>query len=1030
MIFSFGNLVTILAVLLILAIYRQFDRNNRSLEKVKRYADHIIANLGKQIEEKTREFKDLSIELQVGLKTGKEILARVHRHDEELAGKAENLAALRERLDGYDKALNGLAGMTDRVEENLKRIHSESLFVDQVGKRLQAATDQMQKLEREIPQIEEKFSQVNARHLRAASGQIVKETETRLAEISSSVEGSEGKVKDFSAYITRLEARRDNLEKESIAALKKAFEEFELEAKSRRAALVSQFVASLNKLLNEAEGKGKSFQSAIAASVDKAEQKLAAQNKLLADTARRGETLEAEVFSGLKERIAAGSRQTAAQCESLKQELERVRATEKELKEAMEGLRQGSERIKEDALNRIARSAEELQVKVMSGVEQKLESYEQEMTYRFGKLEEVNVDIEGMEAGLRDLMGKVETRSKEDFAAFDAKLKEQRSGEQERVKQEYAALSTEMRALEEELVALKSRAYQNVSEQLQVFEDEFFADLKERNLAMDAKVRTWQESMVQRLDEISGREVGAREALEKTYAEALRTDLEQLKHTLLEDMKRVETRLTGFEGTIQERLSETEKNIETFSRSSTVRFQQLGEEAMKTFNLELTRMRENVNTRMREMSKEVQVQIEALTAGFAAQRNDLLVASQEERQELRQELKAIAGGMEELQGEVQTRSKAVLEDLQKKLDSFNLEFSRSTREMQEEMSGRLKAIRLTLSEVEARADAQQEELFKTIDERQRSVGTQLEDIDKRIKKFTDQTKLFERADNLKLALEAQVTEMKREIEKVQGRVREVQEIDTRITTSQRVADDVSGKLSKIVNERRRIEDMDADFKKLLSISRDLDMRIETVHSSQDTLQEIQAKIRELESLEKLIETRYERLEKKKEIIETTTTGVDKNFQVLDSLEKNLGAIEGELATFGRQIDVLRRDVETLSADKAQVKAVVEKIGEMDGILSTLEERMQKLDTAREWIAKTETRFEKVGKQAQEQVKLLEGILKQERKQSKSERGAPPMDKREIVTKLAHQGWSPPEIARTTNLSRGEVELILELAPKR
>jgi DNA repair exonuclease SbcCD ATPase subunit len=1030
MIFSFGNLVTILAVLLILVIYRQLDRNNRSLEKVKRFSDHIIANLGKQVEEKTREIKDLSVDLQAGLKTGKEILARVNRHDEQLADKAKNLVGLQERLDGYDKTLNELAGMTDRVEENLKRIRSESLFVDQVGKRLQATSVQLVKLEREIPQLQEKFSQYNLSHLKAASNQVVKETESRITEMRSSVDGSEEKVKDFSVYITRLESRRDNLEKESIAALKKVFEEFELESKSRRAILVNQFVGSLNKLLSEAESKGKLFQNAITASVGKAEQKLSAQNKLLSETAQRAENLEAEVFSSLKERIAANSRQLASQCESQKQELERAKAIEKELKQTMAGLKQESERIKTDALSRIAGAAEELQVKVMSAVEQKLENYEKDMTYRFAKLEEVNVDIEGMEAGLRDLMGKVRTRIEDDFQAFDAKLAEQRSGEQERIKQGYAALSTEMRTLEEELVALKSRAYQNVSEQLQVFEDEFFADLKERNLAMDEKVQTWQESMAHRLKDISSREVQERETLEKAYAETLKSQLEQLKHSALEDIKRVEIRLAGFEKTIAERLSETEKNIETSSQGNTLRLQQISEEAMKTYNLELTRLRENVNTRMRDLSKEAQTQIEALTAGFAAQKDNLLVSTQEERKELRQELKTIAEGMEALHNDLRTRGKSSLEDFQKKLAAFTLEYTQKTREMQEEMSSRAKDIRTYLGEVEAKADAQQEEVFGTIEEKQRVFGVQLEDIDKRIKKFTVQTKLFERADSLKLGLETQVTEMKREIEKVQGRVQEVQEIGARITANQKIADDISGKLGKIVNERRRIEDIDADFKKLLSISRDLEMRIESVHSSQDTLQQIQSKIRELADLEKLIENRYERLEKKKEIIETTTSGVDKNFQVLDTLEKNLGAIEGELESFGKQVGGLRKDIETLSTDKVQVKAVVDKIEQMDGILLNLEERMKKLDTAREWIAKTETRFEKVGKQAQEQVKLLESILKQERKQSKTERGAPPMDKRDIVTKLARQGWSPPEIARTTNLSRGEVELILELAPKR
>lgn len=41
-----------------------------------------------------------------------------------------------------------------------------------------------------------------------------------------------------------------------------------------------------------------------------------------------------------------------------------------------------------------------------------------------------------------------------------------------------------------------------------------------------------------------------------------------------------------------------------------------------------------------------------------------------------------------------------------------------------------------------------------------------------------------------------------------------------------------------------------------------------------------------------------------------------------------------------------------------------------------------------------------------------------------------MGTREVVTRLAHQGWTVKEIASATKLSRGEVELILELIPKK
>ena len=39
MIFSIGDLITFVVVLLILVVYRTLDRNNRSLEKLKRFSE-------------------------------------------------------------------------------------------------------------------------------------------------------------------------------------------------------------------------------------------------------------------------------------------------------------------------------------------------------------------------------------------------------------------------------------------------------------------------------------------------------------------------------------------------------------------------------------------------------------------------------------------------------------------------------------------------------------------------------------------------------------------------------------------------------------------------------------------------------------------------------------------------------------------------------------------------------------------------------------------------------------------------------
>ena len=123
------------------------------------------------------------------------------------------------------------------------------------------------------------------------------------------------------------------------------------------------------------------------------------------------------------------------------------------------------------------------------------------------------------------------------------------------------------------------------------------------------------------------------------------------------------------------------------------------------------------------------------------------------------------------------------------------------------------------------------------------------------------------------------------------------------------------------------------------------------------------------------------------------------------------------------------EYETLAGRKKDAETAIEISGKLTSVIEDLEQRLEKAQNSREWMARTETRFEEIGRQAQEQVRLLESIVKSETRKEKGDRGAPPMDKRETVVKLSHQGWSVQEISRVTQLSRGEVELILELAPK-
>ena len=244
-----------------------------------------------------------------------------------------------------------------------------------------------------------------------------------------------------------------------------------------------------------------------------------------------------------------------------------------------------------------------------------------------------------------------------------------------------------------------------------------------------------------------------------------------------------------------------------------------------------------------------------------------------------------------------------------------------------------------------------------------------------------------------------------------------------------MAEEVNGKLARFFAEKRRIDSMEKNFSKLIRISDDIGIKLDNVTATKDILQEIQLKMRDLEKLESDIDAKYDRLEKKNEIIEKTSKGIDKNFQSLETIHTGIKSLDTEFQALQARMLGTKQELKILTENKPKTDAVLKRIGDLNSVLTDIEQRMDKLQTAREWLSRTETRLENISKEAGEQVKLMQSIVKAEADASKKRsKGAPPQDIRETVVKLASQGWSVKEISKATNTSQGEVELILELAP--
>jgi chromosome segregation ATPase len=1079
--FSFGNILSIAIVLVILIIYRQIDRNNRSLEKVKRFSDKIKDELASAVEDKTAEMKNLAIELQVNMKAGKEVLKRVREVEDGLQERAQGIDEIRKKITGYDHALEELVGMTARVDENLKRIHNESLFVDKVGKRITGASQRVQKIEQDIGRLEEKFRQENQKGIQALRNEISRDTQQRVRGIAQTVAATESKVKDFSVYVTRLEARGEEMQSEVLDSLQKSFERLELDAKAKHAGLLNQFVASLNKLLGEADARGKALKKNYG-------EALVSFEKRLVQAVKKGEALEGKVFENLKALINRNGEQIEGQLEKLHKQVDGVAAFRQQLDNQVGSLMKESERVKEESLQSLAKTAEQMQTTALQSVEEKLEGYARDIEYKFQKLETANLDIEAMEKNLQELVQKTSSKVRDEFAQFSDAFTEERNSERERIQGEFAELQAGVKELEEGLSELKSNAYENVSSRLQVFEEDFFKDLRDRNVNLEGKIQEWQSDIEGRIQEVADGQLSERQSLEKRFSEELKNELERTRQESFQELRQLQAKVADFESSLLERVGGSEEYLEGFRNSLTTKLEQTRKQAQGLLDKQLRELHDSVDATAQRLSHEVEErlrsmessvngkkseledtidtvkgeiaswqarvaqalkeyeleftekytvlrqesdsQISKIREAFAQQSEDLIAATNEERLQLKEELTTIGQRADALEDKLNETSDSSLESFKRQVEAFQAELNQRSKDIQVEMDNRVRSLKQRLSDMKDKTENQQQSLFGKIDEGYQLLSISLGDMEKRVKSFTGQTKIFERADELKVQMETRIEEMKRDLEKLQGMHKEVDDLESRVTGMKKTVEEVGSKLVKLLSERGRVEDMDSEFKKLLNISKELDHRLGTVYSSQDTLQEIQAKIRELENLEKLTEGRFERLEKKKAIIEATTEGVDRSFQQLDELEGDLKGVRKELEEISKHFEGLKVQFEQISSGREKSEYVVQKIQDLDSILEDLEARMEKLGTAREWLAKTETRFEHIGKQAQDQVRLMESILKADKKQSKLGEGAPPMDKRETVVKLAHLGWSPVEIARTTKLSRGEVELILELAPNK
>ncbi len=1119
MLFNAGDIITLVIVVLVLFLNRQFDKNNRSLEKVRKYADKVKEELDRLVGEKKTQIHDLNLDIEVQEKTNREILKRVVQANEESAQRSEEMDELKNTLAQVTGRLEELDQLTHNVDENLQRIKKESEYVDSVGVRLNELLKKSKDLQGGMNQLHEAFRQENAKGLASLQESFNQEMTVIYSRFLEDLKGSEGKLGEFSSHLDELLAARDRVAEEKLSAFTARWTEVEGEYLDRLEKVADEGASLEADAFTELKEVLSNHRDSLANSWSSDTQKLEQQYHVVAEDLKRGmEELDEQHnlwksdsegrLNDFNDQLASSTGEQNRMLTAMKEELEQMMqdfsttrtASNRQKEEVQQELERIDARINahrtdvdsrlqefsDSFTGRIENTAEDLQIESLKAIEKKLQDFENGFTPRFSKLEQFMEDMDGLESSLRMSMQEITSRILGEFETFDQKMQTIRSDEERDTEERAQQLRNAMHELEQGLDELKSRAYDNVSAQLQVFEDDFFQDLKKRDDGIQKSLRDWQQNLNAQVSEISDQQNRDRAEMERSCTADMERKLSELKNRVSQQFNKFEDHIESFRESLDGRVNEGNTLIVQYRDDLQNTVSSLRDESIDYMNRELERLNMGIQERAEasdrsltekvelmfndlersrrdfgSMSEELQTSVTdwqertlqqikdeesgirenldefksafvadlgELRDDFKSQKEELILSSNEERADLKRDLAAMSEKVYQLQSELKEKTDSTLERFNSDYNLFTLDFQKKLRESQNDAELKIREMRQGVADAREKMDAYQKKLVARVEEDTRHLTVTLEEIDKKQQDFIAQTHVFEKADRLKENLSRNILELKGDIQKVDANMDRLKDYQNGFDRVQEQYQSILDQINRFMDEKQKVDELEDKISSMVSLSRSVDLKLDQISSLHDMLQQYQSRVKELEDQHHALDSVFVRMESKAGLVDSAVGQIEQFSGTVDTLKNSVQLMKSEIGPLaGRLQEMEEKNLQLLESRQA-ADEVFAKIASLDEILADLDGKAEKIDQARDWIARTETRMNGVVKQAQDQVKLI-GRLAGSDGGASGPAGSPDMDTRETVLRLAKLGWKTEDIARTLKLSQGEVELILEITPR-
>ncbi len=727
-------------------------------------------------------------------------------------------------------------------------------------------------------------------------------------------------------------------------------------------------------------------------------------------------------------------------------------------------------------------SIEKLQQGAFGEIEKHFDAYKSEMLYRFERIEKTASDIDLLDAHLHEAVEQTKANVLSNFEGFTKDQEKRNELYEQSVSDKSKKIEQYMQSIEKELNELKSRAYDNVSEKLNVFEEDFFADLNKRSDIINSSFIQWRADIESQLTALAANSEDERRAVEVRYTDELKNYYVVLNNNMRDQVSRLEEalkkseqdslqRIVSTEGTVSEYIEEArnaltrakksseeflQREMDNYNSDVQEQFKKRQEEIaahIEELALSTATARDNANVTIESVRDDLSLWLERVNQQFEESKNDFgdkiehlkstsqnmlshvaesfkadtenyAQTTREERSKVIAELDTLRQSMDQTLKTFEQRSEDTVKEFNASYETMLEETQRRIREQNVEASEKLRSLKDMAQEINEKNEEARQKMVIKMQTDSNNLQMAMDTIDERLKSFTAQTQLFERADSLKKHLEEQIAALRNDTSVIDSYRQSAAEIEEQFAKIRRLDEELAQKLSRVLADKKQIEAIEADFTNLMTLSENIDQKVTELKSSGDDLQRIQLEIRRFQENVTEVSARYDRLEKKQDILDRTISDVDKTFESLTELENRIDTCTHQTDAIPNRLLEINGAIDRILENSGSINDAVAKLDSLEGVLSEASTKMDSLMKSREWLAQTETRLEEINRQAQSQVKIFGDLMKKGGVQK--DEGAPPLSVRDTAIKLAHQGWKVDEIARATGLSRGEVELILEL----